>query len=72
MVGEDSKVKVTEILCEYFCHAGLVAVKLDVADGGASLKVLGGRGGGNRPCGRFRSNLRGGLVSLVDVQDHSG
>ena len=35
-----------------------IAVKLDVVDGEASLKVLGDRGK-TRPCGRFRNNLRG-------------
>ena len=38
------------ILGKFHCHTGLIAVKLDVVDGAASLKWS---GGGDRPCGRF-------------------
>ena len=43
------------ILGKFQCQ---LIVKLDVVNGGASLKVLGGRGGGDRPCDRFRSTAR--------------
>ena len=54
------------ILREFNCHAGLIAVKMDVVDGGASLKVLGG-GGGDEDIFLLYGASRGGAYELVEL-----